>query len=79
MEIDYLWGEDSRVHAINCKKNAAELQVGALCLVSFPGDTARICNEHHIFIVAVPKEFRSSSEKVKAFNVVLDILSHEQV
>jgi hypothetical protein len=27
----------------------------------------------------VPKEFRSSSERVKAFNASLTILSHEQV
>jgi hypothetical protein len=27
----------------------------------------------------VPKELRSSSERVKAFNISLTILSHEQV
>jgi hypothetical protein len=27
----------------------------------------------------VPREFRSSSERVKAFNASLTILSHEQV
>jgi hypothetical protein len=30
-------------------------------------------------LVEVPPECRSSSERVKAFNVTLNILSHEQV
>jgi hypothetical protein len=30
-------------------------------------------------LVEVPSDCRSSSERVKAFNVTLNILSHEQV
>jgi hypothetical protein len=79
MHVDYLWSRDGRVHAINCKQDAASLEVGILCLVSFQDDTATICNENHRFLVEVPSDCRSSSERVKAFNVTLNILSHEQV
>jgi hypothetical protein len=79
MHVDYLFSEDGRVHAINCQQEAASLEVGILCLVSFHGDTATICNDNHRFLVEVPPECRSSSERVKAFNVTLNILSHEQV
>jgi hypothetical protein len=79
MQVDYLWSEDNRFHAINCKINGSSLEVGILCLVSFHGDTVRISNEHHSLIVEVPYELRSKNEKVKAFNTTLNILSHEQV
>lgn len=79
MLIDYLRAEDGRAHAINCKKDGASLEIGILCLVSMQEDAIRISNEHHSFLVELPSEFRSGSEKVKAFNVILDILSHEQI
>jgi hypothetical protein len=79
MHVDYLASEDGRVHVINCTQEAASLEAGILCLVSFHGDTATICNDSHRFLVEVPPECRSSSERVKAFNVTLNILSHEQV
>lgn len=79
MHVDYLSSKDGRAHAINCQQEAASLEVGILCLVSFHGDTATICNDNHRFLVEIPPECRSSSERVKAFNVTLNILSHEQV
>lgn len=79
MKIDYLWSEDGRLHAINNKLDAASLEVGILCLISFRDDTAMICNENHRFLVEVPEEFRSQSERVKAFNATLNVLSHEQI
>jgi len=77
--IDYLKSDDSRVHAINCTKEGAGLDIGILCLMSFPEETATICNERHRFLVEIPSEFRSQSEKVKAFNATLTILNHEQI
>jgi hypothetical protein len=79
MRVDYLWSDDGRVHAINCKQNMDNLEVGILCLVSFREETATICNENHRFLVEIPSECRSSNERVKAFNVTLNILDHEQV
>jgi hypothetical protein len=79
MQVDYLSSADGRVHAINCKKDAASLEIGILCLVSFPEETATICNDSHRFLVEIPSDFRSGSERVKAFNTVLNILDHEQV
>lgn len=79
MKVDYLWSRDNRFHAINCKISGSSLEVGILCLVSFHGDTVRISNEHHSLTVEVPYEFRSKSEKVKAFNAILNIIDHEQV
>lgn len=79
MQIDYLSGGDGRVHAINCYVNDTDLEVGALCLVSFPETTARILNENHSFLVEIPEMLRSASDRIKAFNVILNILSHEQV
>ena len=79
MQIDYLWSEDNRLHAINCKVNGTNLEVGILCAIAFHEETTRIYNEHHSLIVEIPYDIRSGSEKVKAFNAVLNILSHEQV
>jgi hypothetical protein len=79
MQVDYLWSEDNRIHAINCDIEGTSMEVGVLCLVSCQQTTTRITNEHHRFIVEVPKEFRSNSERVKVFNATLNILSHEQV
>lgn len=55
------------------------MEVGILCLVSCQEETIRIFNETDSFIVELPKEFRSGSERVKAFNAVLNILDHEQI
>ena len=79
MQFNYLKSQDGLVHAINCRKNGSSLEVGVLCLVSFREESTRISNEHQSFVVEVPKEFRSSSEKVKVFNAILNILSNEQV
>lgn len=79
MQIDYLKSDDGRVHAINCSSSDGALDIGILCLIACTETTIRITDEHHRFIVEVPREFRSSSERVKAFNASLTILSHEQV
>lgn len=79
MQIDYLQSSDGLIHAINCTKEGSSLMVGVLCLVSFHEETTRISNEQQSFVVEVPKEFHSRSEKVKVFNALLNILSHEQV
>jgi hypothetical protein len=79
MNIDYLWSKDSTVHAINNTLDGASLEVGILCLVSCREETIRISNENHSLLVEVPKEFRSSSERVKVFNALLTVLDHEQI
>ena len=79
MAINYLWSECQKVHAINCNVKGAELTVGILCCIAFPETTLRITNEHHSFLVEIPANFCSRSEKVKGFNVVLTVLNHEQV
>lgn len=55
------------------------MEAGIVCLIAFSEDTVRLCNDTHKFIVELPKEFRSSSERVKVFNAILNILDHEQV
>jgi hypothetical protein len=47
--------------------------------MAFPEETIRIANEDHSFLVEVPKDFRSQSERVKVFNAILNVLDHEQV
>lgn len=79
MQLDYLRSEDGRVHAINCLYEGASIEVGILCLMAFPEETIRISSEDHSFLVEVPKEFRSQSERVKVFNAILNVLDHEQV
>lgn len=79
MNIDYLWSTDGTVHAIDCTIEGTALEVGILCLVSCREETIRITNEQHSLLVEVPKEFRSSHERVKVFNALLNILSHEQI
>jgi hypothetical protein len=79
MQIDYLWSKDGRCHAINCSYVGASVEIGILCLMAFPEDAIRISNEDHSFLVEVPKEFRSQSERVKVFNATLNVLNHEQV
>lgn len=79
MKIDYLWSADNSVHAINCTLEGAAIEAGILCLISCREETIRIGNENHSMLVEVPKEFRSSSERVKVFNALLNVLDHEQI
>jgi hypothetical protein len=79
MNIDYLWSDDKTVHAIDCFIEGTALEVGILCLVSCRENTIRLSNESHSLFVEVPSEFRSSHERVKAFNAMLNILDHEQI
>ena len=79
MKIDYLWSEDKSVHAINCSVDGASLTVGILCLISCRETTIRMINENHSMLIEVPPEFRSSHERVKVFNALLNILDHEQI
>ena len=79
MSIDYLWSEDRAVHAINCELDGMALEVGILCLISCREETLRISNENHSMLIEVPKEFRSSNERVKVFNALLNVLDHEQI
>jgi len=79
MQIDHLHNQDGRVHAINCTVQDDGLEVGVLCLIAFPENTCRISNETHSFLVDIPKQFRSGSERVKVFNSTLAILDHEQI
>jgi hypothetical protein len=79
MIIDYLRSSDNTVHAINNEMEDAALQVGILCLISCRETTIRIADDNHSFLVEIPKEFRSSHERVKVFNALLNILDHEQV
>jgi hypothetical protein len=79
MRIDYLWSEDKTVHAINNRVDGTALEAGILCLISCRESTIRIVNENHSMLVEVPPEFRSSHERVKVFNALLNILDHEQI
>jgi hypothetical protein len=55
------------------------MEVGILCVVSCQEETIRITDDTNAFVVELPIELRSGSERVKAFNAVLTVLSHEQV
>jgi hypothetical protein len=79
VNIDYLWSDDKTVHAIDCLIEGDALEVGILCLVSCRDTAIRISNESHSLIVEVPPDFRSSHERVKVFNAMLNILNHEQI
>lgn len=79
MILDYLRSSDNTVHAINNEIEDNALQAGILCLVSCRETTIRISDDNHSFLVEIPKEFRSSHERVKVFNALLNILDHEQV
>jgi hypothetical protein len=79
MNIDYLWSQDRSVHAIDIQIEGSSMEVGILCLISCREETIRISNENHSLLVEVPKEFRSSSERVKVFNALLNVLDHEQI
>jgi len=79
MKIDYLWSEDKTIHAINNTIEGSALEAGILCLISCREETVRLLNENHSMLVEIPKEFRSSNERVKVFNALLNILDHEQI
>jgi hypothetical protein len=79
MILDYLRSPDNTVHAINNEIEGMALQAGILCLISCRQTTIRITDDNHSFLVEIPKEFRSSHERVKVFNALLNILDHEQV
>ena len=79
MRIDYLWSADNTVHAVNCLIDGTALEAGILCLISCRETAIRIGNDNHSMLVEVPKEFRSSHERVKVFNALLNILDHEQI
>lgn len=79
MRVDYLWSASNTLHAINCEVDGTALDVGILCCIALQEPTIRIANEQHAFIVEVPKEFLSGSERVKAFNATLNIISYEQI
>jgi hypothetical protein len=79
MLIDYLQSRDGLVHAINNKIDGAAMEVGILCLISCKQPTIRIANDHHSFLIEVPTQFRSTFERVKVFNALLNILDHEQI
>ena len=79
MILDYLRSSDNTVHAINNEIEDNALQAGILCLVSCRETTIGISDDNHSFLVEIPKEFRSSHERVKVFNALLNILDHEQV
>jgi hypothetical protein len=79
MKIDYRASDDTRVHAINCRVEGEEISVGILCVMAVQESACRISSENASFLVDIPKPFRSGSERVKAFNVVLPIANHEQV
>ena len=79
MKIDYLWSDDKTIHAINNAIEGTALEAGILCLISCREETVRLSNENHSMLVEIPKEFRSSNERVKVFNALLNILDHEQI
>lgn len=79
MKIDYLWSDDNTVHAINNNIDGTAMEAGILCLISCRETTIRIRNEHHSMLIEIPAEFRSSSERVKVYNALLNILDHEQI
>ncbi len=78
-QIDCLVSDDSRFHAINCSVEGSAMEVGIVCAVSCQETTVRISSDTDAFVVELPKELLSGSERVKAFNILLNILSHEQV
>ena len=79
MHLPYLRSEDGRIHAIHCDYADGDLAVGIFCLISFHEETVTIFNETHRFLAEIPSELRSQCERVKAFNITLSILDHEQI
>ena len=79
MRIDYLKSDDGTVHVINARKNYATLEAGIVCVMALTESTSRISDDNNIFTIELPPSLLSGGDRVKAFNVDLTILSHEQV
>jgi hypothetical protein len=77
--LDYLKSDDGRVHVINGKKVGSSLTAGIFCAVAMDENTCRISDENNIFTIELPDGLYSRGDRVKAFNVDLAILKHEQV
>lgn len=76
---DYLRSADDRVHVINAEWKGATLTAGILCALAMPEKTIRISDETNSFIIELPESMCSKGDRVKAFNIDLTILQHEQV
>lgn len=76
---DYLYSDDGNVHAINVRVNHSTMTVGILCVIAMEETTTRISDDHTAFIVDLPSSVLSKGDRVKAFNIELGILSHEQI
>lgn len=77
--FDYLKSDDGRVHVINAECTGSTLNAGIFCSVAMDENICRISNENHSFTIELPDDCFSRSDRVKAFNVDLAILKHEQV
>lgn len=76
---DYLYSDNGLVHAIDVQVDNATMSVGILCAIAVQESTIRISDDHNAFIVELPKNVLSNGDRVKAFNIDLSILSHEQI
>ena len=79
MRYDYLKSDDGSVHVINAWKNFATLEAGIVCVMASTETNSRISDGSNAFTIELPESLLSSGDRVKAFNVDLAILSHEQV
>jgi len=79
MRYDYLKSDDGKVHVINARKNYATLEAGIVCVIASTETTCRISDDNNAFVIELPDTLLSSGDRVKAFNVDLSILSHEQI
>mgnify|MGYP001166575528 CR=1 FL=1 len=78
-KYEYLRSSDGRVHVINGKRAGSSLTAGIFCAVAMDKNTCRISDENNIFTIELPDGLYSRGDRVKAFNVDLAILKHEQV
>ena len=78
-KFDYLKSDDGRVHLINAKRSGSVLTAGIFCSVAMSENTCRISGENNFFTIELSDDLYSKSDRVKAFNVDLAILKHEQV
>jgi hypothetical protein len=78
-KYEYLRSSDGRVHVINGKRVGSSLTAGIFCAVAMDKNTCRISDENNIFTIELPDGLYSAGDRVKAFNVDLAILKHEQV
>jgi hypothetical protein len=79
ISCEYLKSEDNCVHVINAQADALTLTAGILCVIPGAETICRITDGEHLFTVELPAKMLSRSDRVKAFNIELDILSYEQV